>query len=692
MADQREEQRKKLREASSCEDEFQLKKDSLPSGRPTPDCDEAVVPAADAFVTPEPCPTPVTPAVSIPEPLVIGNLEVTETCPATAPKNGPNGLDSTVAANRYTRNFHFTTITGITDNQLSFISTISVGERAELADESTTVSRIVEITGLSTAQATELNNSVSSLQTTVDTLAATLAYDSIDCYWENTEQTANCSVGAITNAEKAGLPTEQQNLVNNPSTVAAGTYKSSVSQAVADAAALAEAQSELLCLFGNAERTRTCLDIGFSEAITDTDSTPDTLDGQVRKGSYTVTANSVFSSDSIAAANAAADAVAEGELNCFYPNEVVVVTCAGEGRVAGSPGTTGPPVGNPLTNTRGQSITMPAGFLTSLVSTADANDIARDYALSLLECWICNQEQVVTCPTLTYVDKDGNVQNRTPSPNSDPVSVTVAACTIKSEIDQNDANTRAALIGEQQLGCVYCNPQILPVCVPPEYATTTPVPISSYDRDTWSRDATRGVPEDYYCCTDNQAAQTCYDIADTTAGTPIDSIVNDTDCRYANTDIYACCSDYQTAGDILENPDQCGSIPAGTFLVGESAGGQTTADQVAEDLVKLALGCRFCNEELWGCPDYAPGGPCSEGADIRPQPVADFIQIKQGYLPECSFTSPFSTAAANVTSQQIANGGNAYVGLDEIGGADGLPGDSGAQTSCNGNCSGYYSA
>lgn len=752
----REEQRKKLREVTCDNTTYSLTPNSLPPGRPKKDCEVKIAPAAEKFLSPDACPVTLSPTTVIPTPLTLTNDEVTESCPNTAPKNGPLGSDSTINADQYSLLFHFTSISDITANQLTFISTISSGERDELADAATSVARIVEITGLSTAQATELKNGVAAVQTAVQALADSAAYAGLFCYWQNAEQTASCGGTALTNAQKGSVPSEQAARINNDSVVAAGTYISTVSQLDADTVASNAATAALGCIYGNVETTRACTDIGFTEAIADTDDTADTLDGQKRKGSATVAALTTFSASSQASANAAAQALADAELNCFYPNEETTWTCADEGVVAGVAGDTGPVNGDAVTGLPGQSITVPAGFLTSKVSTSDANAQALAYAQGLIECWICNDEQVRTCPDQNYTDTQGNPQTQAADETvSDPYTVTVAKCTIKSTVgvDNTDANTRAQQLGDTQLGCRYCNDQINSSCVPAGYSTF-PADVDDYDRSTWSRDATRGVAADTFCCAGAGAAQNCYEIATGVATLPIDNQVNGADCRYGNDETEGTC---ETGAYITghtdpiptADTDKLGTlaiVEADTFFVAESAAapGKTakeTANDLAIDFANAISFCYYTNTiQNASCPNsgdcaYTPSNSnlsdsvaagsfislssqaeadsialavatsklvclCCNEAKTGIDCAVDEINFNTGTVDECSFVTSGTTTDANTLAQSVANGMNVCItraafaqaaGDAGVGaGADGAPGNDGAQTNCTGTCIGYY--
>lgn len=730
--DDKEARRRKAREEAPCLfPEKNPTPDSLPKGRPSPACDIPSVPFAEPFAAPEPCPE--TPAVSVvmPDPLVVSSAQAVASCPAAAPKNGPTGDNVTILAGAYTESFFFARIEDISPSQLSFIATLGAPDRAELVGPTTTPLRIVELTGLSIPQATQLKNEVAALQALVDAYAAEAAYNLLQCRWLNVEQSASCPLGALLTGD-ISIPADKVSQVANPSIVAAGTFSSVNSQLEANQLALAEAEANLRCLYTNTERTRSCLDIGFTEDITDVDNTPDTLDGRLRKGYVTIPAYTVFSPDSVSDANIAADALADGQLSCFYPNPEVVVTCAGQGLPAGTPGVSGPPVGDALTGTRGQSITVPTGFLVSSISTLDAQNQATSYALSLLECWICNVEVTEICENQPYVDRDGVTQSRAPSPDSSPSSVTVSACTIKSEIGQQDADDRATALALAQLGCIYCNPVIPPTCVPPGFETP-PVPLESYVRGTWSRDATQGQAADTYCCQGVNAAQNCYEIADNVAAVPIDDKVNDVDCRYGNDPASFDCGGDVFSGDppVLTEMKGGGSayVPANVFFVGASAGGKAQADQIAQDFAESSVLCYWDNFQQTGeCP---PGTESPLVATVGARAVQSFSSQQNandmakalatslslcspqnttgnsgGQTCECSCpedqeillcpTIPANTVRASTEAEANALAENLACSLVVCGGAgekgdDGLPGNDGAQTGCAGTCYGYYS-
>lgn len=690
-------------------EDFILNKDSLPEGPLNKNCDtESSMPEGEPFVEPAPCPALPAAATVIPTPLSITNDEVTLSCPSGS-KTGPVGLPATVAAGTFTEQFHFPVITDITSSQLTYIASASAGERAELADPATNTARIIQLTGFTTTQAVEFNASITAIVNTVAQLANELAFDLLDCVYENQQYTETCFPAALTNADKPGLPTTQQALVNNPVTIAAGTFTSAVSQDEADRLAEDLAQRQLRCLYGNASRTRTCLDIGYTEAVPADDQVADTLDGEHQVGTYTVSQNTIFSSTSTAEANAIADALAESNLNCIYPNQNIIITCGGEGLVTGDL-TDGPPIGNILTGKSGQTIDIPAGYLYSRASTADADAQARAIGLDLLECWVCNDAVTETCPSDSYVDKDGVAQNKEASVTASPLrEVTTGACLFRSTISKVDANDAARDFAFSQLRCVYCNPEIVATCVPPAHENTVITDLSLYSRDTWSVDATSGVNSDVFCCPGTGGAQNCYEIGDGVASVPIDVKVNETDCRYGNDAVTSDCTEFDSGGDNLYGPGYNGvpavELPADVFFVGESSAtppqtAKELATSLAQSLVDASRVCYWGNtEQSEACPnpegtrfhsavitpenlttvtisadtvisftsqteadtlaqtiaksrlsciycnDAQTGNPCAEG----------LISLQDGAMSECQITSPESTTDANTTAKAIAD-------------------------------------
>ena len=666
MSDNHKEKRDLQRADPLCEEEFSLKPEVLPDPRKAKDCDTpAEQPAADPFVFPVQCPPDLPPNVAIPAPIDIPNEELSVHCgdntyaQTTPPKPsiGNPGYEFTVNAGTIVRQFHFTELPGINSNQLTFLSTLSEGNRDTLVSDGVTLETVVGITGLPTAVAQTLIDTVIAIKETLATDTLQLALDQISCYYENVKQVAWCDPtypdldSAVTDGDEStpdltaapntppdNIPDKYVSLVNNPSVVAAGKFRSPASQFIANTLAMDAAEAALGCLFCNDEITQVCEDIGFSEeVITGLTS----LDEQVTVGSVTVDANAICSNDSKEDANAQAESIAKAQLVCFYINPTVTVDCASIGRQAGTPGIDGPPYGDFLNSIRGQVITVPEGYVVSLISTSEASSIAYELAVSMLDCWICNEPVIITCPAETVIDGNGDPIVVEAAGN---LLVTVAACEIKADT-LAEANSQAADRAQSLLDCTYCNPAIQPKCV-----------IGG------SIDETVSVAAGTYCCPGPGGAQTCYEIAVSTA-IPVVISNQGIDCRFCNEEQCTICDD-ENHPPITEGCHAIGGpfcMPPGVFCIGESQGGLLAANTLAMDLAIASLVCFYTN---------------SEDVNLGTQENPNIVKAGTALSLSCE------------NLDNIIEGMQGEPGEPGEPGADGSPGSSG---SCSGTCYGFYS-
>lgn len=675
MSDNNTDKRLKQREVPSCTDEFYLKPETLPAPRKEKDCDgPSENPKADPFVSPVKCPPSLPDNVSIPSPLIVVNEEISVHCgdntyPQTTPPKpsiGEDGYEVTIAAGTISKSIHFTEIPFINGNQLTFINTLSEEDRNTLLEEGVTIQTVVSITGLVPSMAQHLIDAIESARNDIQEESLQLALGQIECFYENTKQVAWCqpqypdSDSAVTDGDEStpdltavpneppdNIPEKYVSLVNNPSVVNAGLYRSQDSQIIANSLAMDAAEAALGCLFCNDEINLTCLDIGFSEAVT---SGVTSLDGRTTVGSATVEANTVCSQSSKDDANDIATSIAESQLVCFYVNPTITVDCGTIGRQAGSPGIDGPPYGDFLNNIRGQVITVPAGYIVSLISTDDAYDIAYELAVSMLECWICNEPVIITCPPEIVIDGNGN-QIIVPALGSD--TFTVEACEIKADT-LAEANAQALSRAQSLLNCTYCNPEIVPKCVV-----------------GGSIDETISVPQGTYCCPGTGGAQTCYEIA---VSTSIPVVISNSgiDCRFCNEEQCTECND-DNHPPITEGCHAVGGpfcMPPGVFCIGESAGGLETANKLAMDLAIASLVCFYTNAN-----DVSVG----TGSSKKTIKAGTALSLSCDNLDDVIEGFPGAPGAPGAPGKD---------GEDGVDGIDGYPGSSG---NCNGNCYGFYS-
>lgn len=511
------EQREKRRSGKSPSRSPEPFRFQLPEGRPTSRCSVPAVIIPDVFISPTPCPTPEIPTKLVPGPLSILNDELTLSC-SDVEGLGPFGEDFTLDKGVISREVYFTEIEGITPENLDRIARLTDTQLATLAEPSTTVGSIVQLTGMKESQAEAFQTLVETAATEVAEETVIAASVSLDCVWRNEERTVACPEGAI---ENPAYPGEG---VNNPVIIGVGTTTSSESQEAANERADELAELDLGCVWGNDELTLTCLDVGFTEAVpVDTE-----LQGnaqQLRIGTITVAANTYFSTTSKADANAVAEAQAELSLACFYINDEVIVDCEDEG----FPGTVDFPV-NAADSVSGSPVTVPRGLVSSPTSTSDANEAARELGLSLMDCFWTNVEKSAACPSLPLADD----LFLPPHDSSPAIAATVSAGEIISRVSQEDADNQAQIRANLLLRCIYCNLQVDPECLPPDVVDPDiPIPIEDVESH-WSTDATLGVAEGTFCG-DDSTVQTLSE----TVNFPAKPVIGA--CAYENDEVVAGC-------------------------------------------------------------------------------------------------------------------------------------------------------
>lgn len=730
----REEQRKNRRQEENCKDSFKAPSRVYPGPRDGKDCDSIPSPPnPDEFYGPNRKAQTATTPTGVPQPLDIPSDAHTATCLDLG--GGSVGDDVTALAGAFIESFYFQDVPNISDEQLTFISTLDDATRLVLADPTTPISVVVNLTGLTTAQATYVSTEVNTLKSAANAAAELYAQSQLDCVWGNVVTTVNCDtvdLGAYTNDT---VPAGQANNVNNPVTVAANTYTSAISQSDANEQAEQAAEAARVCLWGNDEVTVYCTDAdagGFTEAVP-VDTVAVSLDGRMRIGQVTVAADSTYSAIDKDTATSIARAIALAQLDCFYVNAAAVVTCDDVGKV----GATTAPV-SAATYLEGNPVNIPAGLITSVVDTADANAQANTLGLSLLLCYWENDRVYKECPPIDYVNYEGDAIELRPkaAPVSANFSTVVAAGEVRSYTSKADANAQAEIIALAALDCTYCNEEVLPVCIPDFYTiSNVPIPLGDYDSNTWAVDATRGVAADTFCC---DAADCSQGIADTFGSVTLSSQSLGLDCTYTNREVVVTCP----TGTIGTNGVRCTggdcntvTITAGLLSVSESQVGpgeapQDVVDQLAQELAVAMLNCYWENTtQNAGCPangHFYPGSipsasvPAYTVTSFRSQAEADTlalavaqaslfcvygsdpvtgggggcgpgeVEISQGSFGINAFSSAISTGDATALAQTLADQMSICLDPDDIPGL-GSPGDTGAPGTCDGTCYGYYS-
>jgi hypothetical protein len=504
---------------------------------------------------------------------------------------------------------------------------------------------------------TELVN----IKTRLNELAEQAGRSTLDCYWVNEEVTVQCPPEALFTPGVDGMP------VTNPAIIHAGTYRSSTSQADANSIAQIAANALLVCIWGNAETTKTCQDLNpsFTEPVP-VENTPIGVMEKPRVGTVVIPANTVFSNISQEDADNQAAELALQRLECYYTNDEVTVTCPDPGVIQS--------VGDYLASQPGSTITVPPGSVMSLVDTPDANNLAALAGNQLLQCVWTNTEQIVDCLSILPTPPP---EGEGPSEIKSPVySYTVPAGTVTSDVSQADADETARQLGRVQLDCVYCNKAIPATCVP-------------LPNGDVSIDQTEAVAAGTFCANTFEEAQA---LATSIASIPI--TVQSTPeseqglgCRYGNSEIRVKC--FGLASDDGTEPDYYGIrgikkftvpvIPKNTLLtpnnsqdghvvisrntfvlslaeipIADRNNPQAYVDNFARSLAMSMLNCIFGNEQ------QIDSSSCSLG----------LIKIQDGFVAENSIQSLISQEDANAQASTLAASLKICVNPDLLGGSN----------------------
>jgi len=501
--------------------------------RPVAHCDPVIPATPTEFIKPSAVAVVTTTLpYGIPLPLIIVNTAVEVEC---ADINGVGTIGDSVfiPAGKLQNFFILGDVPAITAAQLSYLATLDASQILAVITTQSDIA-LADFTNLTLDQCAFVKSAVFAIQEELNTQVIAAAYGAIDCFYGNESQSASCSGDAIQLSANI-VPTDLG--INNPSIVSAGTVLSKISVASANVEAAALAQALLVCVYGNDAMDVSCKDLGFVSPdfvpISDTEFNAPTA--------IHYEANTFVAATKIEANNIAKDA-ALSLLQCFYVNERVRVECGAEALE------TDPEVGSVNENTTGSIVIAEAGAVTSVVSAAAATAEAAIIATSLLRCSWGNDEATVSCGPVT-------IQNDTPCPGpklEEPVTykpgpgstppVTANENEFRSTLSKEHANAQAAAFLASSINCVYCNPQVLPTCVPkcitdkledviakrfipdtcppnpPVNGQTAeaamarwmanpvlPLPLAIVTKD-WSADATVGVAANTYCDSNPETA------------------------------------------------------------------------------------------------------------------------------------------------------------------------------------------
>lgn len=493
-------------------------------------CDPSPVPVPEEFIFPVAPGAPATVTPQAPDPLILVSRLQVVICD-DLPDAGPMGLPVTVPEGYTNRSFYWTDIPRISASQLGYIGALSDYAIQLAADPAFTVEQIANVFSLQKPQAIYMRAKIDALQAEANTQARAAGLSQLDCFWENSDQTASCPDGALISPFASTAIS-----VVNPFTSAASTFKSKESQVEANQMAATNALINLSCWYGNEAITVTCRDIGFAEDVP-VDTALVGASRSLRVGSIVIPANSFFSEDSVNEANDSARAAALLRLSCFFINAPVIKSCQDVGYAAG---TIVRPV-SAASGLTGNPVTVPAGFVTSTISSADAAVQAEALAISLLDCLWGNSQQSATCGSREVKNRQGAVVTLEASDKSPAKNTVIPAGQVLSTVSQKEADAQAALMATMQLNCVYCNEKILPLCLPASVASVNPLPVpipASWLNSKWSIDATTGMAAGTIC---SESPEEAVNISDSVSSIPAASQGNGSNCHYANDEVIAAC-------------------------------------------------------------------------------------------------------------------------------------------------------
>lgn len=455
-----------------------------PTGRPAVDCDPALAaPVPFTTVIPPACPPPLPVPLNLPPGLIVASDQTTAYCPSTAGYSVTGTTAASVTAGAQQQIVLFTAIENITENQLNYLYEVVPSASASIisASLSGSTNSVISLTHLNYAQSEELIITIQDAKFTVNTLAVEQARNLLICQVESNLQSAICETSAYF-GPSAAIPTNLPYVPSATSSTGAflvtfGLLPSTGGQtafallnipsltaaaAQANSLALAQAQSSLRCVFGNAATAAACCsaaaptnNLGFTYCVPATG--PSIPGSATAVGYFSVAANTVFSVVSLAEANSVARALSRNSLNCYFPSTGTTATCTSLGLTgAFAPAST-------------TSSFLPPGSVI-LYGIEDSVTAANAQALTIaqasLNCFWSNAGVTAFCPAspgFTAINNQYYILDASPTLSINYSSF-VAADTVISYTSLDEANQQALQLAAANVSCLYCNDVVPPTC------------------------------------------------------------------------------------------------------------------------------------------------------------------------------------------------------------------------------------
>lgn len=547
------------------------------------------------------------PAYKSPEPVLVGNRLSKASCRLKyegTPDSEAYGNGTVVPPYTYTAYVYLRESFGISAEVLDHIAggTLVDDLGALFHEKYGTVGRdellrgIAALLSVSNEAGGMVYDALESEQVSLDVAAGAQANAELECYWLNHEIVQYCR--DIGDYDEEDLATRYDHKdASTAFMVPAGLVRSEIGQVDADTHAEAMARDKLNCFYVSDPVTVHCTDSdrpgkpddgGDEEVPVEKVSL---VEGRKpRNGTVSLPKGMFTSKTSREDATEKARRYAYSLLVCYYFNSYTRRRCGlSEARAQGvDPLEEEPEKAVLAVRSKGQEVVVPTGYITSSISTEDADNMAAALADSLLECCFISPEVKRTCPSIHVVDAQGEpVLDESgkqvvvdPSDKEEyavPERIiergTFFAC---DEDDPTSRESNKAVVdylrkqAEDAAGgdlyCTYCNRMVLPTCVPDWVikAVTTGIELPSggvyrlslpldldnvldpytgepVDTSSWSLDSTVGMSADMYCSRDYYTAQ---QLAEEAASELVDlqKEAEDDTCVFENCIVHATCA------------------------------------------------------------------------------------------------------------------------------------------------------
>lgn len=571
-------QRRDAQSAFSCTSGAELPLLNNPAARPSASCDPpSVTPEPPPFETLIPCPPEPPIIVNLPPGLDVPNDLAVAYCPSTGGYSVTGTTAVSVTAGSQTQIVLFTSLSNITDNQLNFLYDTVPSSSASIiaAALSGATSSIINLTHLNYDQSEELIINIQTAKFNVNTLAVEQARNLLFCQVENSLQVATCPTSAyfgstaplppalpyVPSATSATgsvlvsfslLPSTGGQtaftLINIPSLTAAAAQANNI--------ALAQAESQLRCIFGNDATAAACCtseapgnNLGYTYCVPATG--PAIPGAATAVGYFSVSANTIFSIVSKEEANSVARELSRNSLNCYFPSEGVTASCTAAATAGYASNST-------------TSVYLPPGtiILTDLPdSVTAATQQAFEIAQASLNCFWVNDPQSSTCPTSgPFLAINNQTYDLDPSTTASlSFTGSVTGGIVISYISKADANQQALDLASSQLSCSYCNDVVPATC-------------------TGGVNETIGASADLIC---SPLAEIAQNTAISLAGILVTTTGGNVDCCYGNNEVYnnifCTTGAYRNPGSDFTSKDSF-YLSANVITVCQSSCGATSSD------------------------------------------------------------------------------------------------------------------